>query len=308
MKKNQKTLIALFCVMLVAIALWIAAANLAKEPTEDESTQETMTVIKGYDIESISSFTLKGTKTTSEFTRTDSGWVYNGDADFPLNAEFTDTALQTLSQISAVSLVEENAADLSRFGLSEPQMEVTVTDKEEGTAKYLIGDYNSFGGYHYLCVEGINDVFQVDTALVDLCSKEERDFIKLDSLPEKLTSDSISEVYVSSDGGEYTIDKDSENFDAVKEAVGKITLGEYADYHLTDGEKADYGLDNPTKITVKYSETVDSDDDASTVTSAVYYDYSLYVGGEADGYRLFTVADSDIVYKVKSDIIAPILN
>lgn len=299
---------ALFCVMLVAIALWIAAANLAKEPTEDESTQETVTVIKSYDIENISSFTLKGTKTTSEFTRTDGGWVYNGDADFPLNSEFTDTALQSLSQISAVSLVEENAADLSRFGLSEPQMEVTVTDKNEGTAKYLIGDYNSFGGYHYLCVEGVNDVFQVDTSLVDLCSKEERDFIKLDDLPDKLTADSVTEISVSSDGGEYTVGKDSENFDAAKEAAGKITLGEYADYHLSDSEKADYGLDNPTKITVKYSETVNSDDSASTVTSAVYYDYTLYVGGESDGYLLFTVEDSNVVYKIKSDIFAPILN
>ena len=307
MKKNKKLLIALLCVMLLAIAMWIAAVSLTKEPAEDESQGQTLTVIKSYDIEGISAFTLKGTERKNEFVHTEDGWIYNGDPDFPLNSEFTDTALQSLSQISAVSLVEENVEDLSRFGLSEPQMEVTVTDRDGETDKFLIGDYNSFNGYHYLCVEGVNDVFQVDTSLVDLCSKEESDFIKLDTLPDKLTADSVTEITVSSGDTEYTIDTNSENFDEAKESVGKISLEEYADYHLSEKEKADYGFDNPTEIKIRYSETVNSEDSSSTITSAVYYDYTIYAGAEKDGHRLITVEDSSIVYKVESDIFSEIL-
>ena len=47
--------------MLLAIAMWIAAVSLTKEPAEDENQGQTLTVIKSYDIEGISAFTLKGT-------------------------------------------------------------------------------------------------------------------------------------------------------------------------------------------------------------------------------------------------------
>lgn len=310
MKKNVRLLLVLLCIMLVAIALWIAAVSLSKEDSESESEPATFTVVKSFDTESINEFSLCGTENENTFSKSDNEplWVYNGDSDFPLNSEFTDKALETISQISAVSVVEENAADLSKYGLDKPQMKLSVSD-QNGKTVFLIGDYNSFSGYNYMCVEGAGDVFQIDETLTELCSKEEKDFIKLDALPEKLSGDSITEVQISNGDKTRTVKDGDNGFEDIKSAVSALKLDNYADYYLSDDEKTEYGFDLPIKVFIKYSESVDSSDtSSSTVTSAVYYDYTLTLGAQKDGYRYFTVQDSNIVYRMEEKKIKALVN
>ncbi len=303
MKNNKKLLLALVCIMLVSIALWIAAVNLSKESSEPDDAGEPLTVVKSYDIEKISAFTLYGTDDEKSFTKTDGTWVYADDENFPLDDAFVDNALEIFSQISAVSVVEENASDLTKYGLDEPQMRAEITD-ENGKGSFLIGDYNSFSGCHYMCEEGVGDIFQIDTALVDLCSKEEEDIIELDTLPGNLSGDKVTEVQI----GELTLKDGDEGFEDIKNAVSSLSLEDYADYYLADEEREKYGLASPTKVFIKYAESVDSADDSpSTVTSAVYYDYTLYIGVPVDRKIFFTPEDSNIVYRMDADVLAALI-
>lgn len=68
------------------------------------------------------------------------------------------------SSLSAKQVVEENASDLAKYGLSSPSATVTVTSDVTGETSFLIGDEIPTGDYRYIAVKGSNTVY---TALIN---------------------------------------------------------------------------------------------------------------------------------------------
>lgn len=205
MKQNQKTLLILAVILCIVGALCaILALSKGSGETTTETTGQTLTIIKETATEDISAFTLQRQSGTLTFEKGSDGWVYNGDENFPLSDDFVNSALTTLSCVDAVRVLE-GGGDVSSYGLDEPQMQVSMT-APDGEHTYLIGDYNSFNGYHYMMAQGQSTVYLIDTGLVDLCTSAEADMIVLDTLPEDYAGGTVNTVTVA--GTEYTADYD----------------------------------------------------------------------------------------------------
>ena len=243
MKQNKKTLL---CVLAALILVCAALALAGREQQNREQEQGTpMIEVHRVDADSITSFTLAGPDETSAFVREADGWVYNGDPLFPLDHDFVNTALETLSRIDAISLLSEDAEDLSPYGLDQPQMQITMAG-EDAEFSLRIGNYNSFNGYYYMCEEGVNDVFLIDADLVDLCTATQSDMIRLDRLPDTYGGGEINTVTLTDSQGAQTVyTADSDGFDILSEQLSSLSLDDYADYFLAEEEYAAWGFDNP---------------------------------------------------------------
>jgi hypothetical protein len=69
--------------------------------------------------------------------------------------------LSSLSSLNSERLVEEKAANPARYGLAEPSVEVTVTDKNNTSHKLLIGDDTPTGSGAYVQLAGDPRVFTI---------------------------------------------------------------------------------------------------------------------------------------------------
>jgi hypothetical protein len=89
------------------------------------------------------------------------------------------SALSSLSSLNSERLVEDKAADLKRYGLDQPAVEVDITAKDNKTRKLLIGDDTPTGSAVYVMLAGDPRVFtvasftksSVDKSLNDLRDK-----------------------------------------------------------------------------------------------------------------------------------------
>lgn len=292
MKQNQKTLLFLAILLCIVGAVCaVLAVSGGKEDPSAETTGQTLTIIKETPTEDISAFTLYGQSGTFSFERGNAGWLYNADVNFPLSDDFVNGALTTLSCVDAVRVLESDG-QTSPYGLDRPQMKVSVTAKD-GEHTYLIGDYNSFNGYHYMMEEGQRTVYLIDTDLVDLCTSTEADMIVLGSLPENYAEGTVNAVTVS--GTEYT--SDHGEFEALQGELAAMTVTDYADYYAEQGEYTD-----TVPVNVEYSvEKTTAKDDGSEVSATVADEYTFTVVGMDDTYLLFMIEDSSIVYRMKKE-------
>jgi hypothetical protein len=85
-----------------------------------------------------------------------------------------------VTSLNSERLVEEKAADLNRYGLATPAIEVDITEKDNRTHKLLLGDETPAGSATYAMLVGDPRVFtissfsknSVDKTLEDLRSKK----------------------------------------------------------------------------------------------------------------------------------------
>lgn len=67
--------------------------------------------------------------------------------------------LSTLSSLNSERLVEEKATNLGQYGLTEPKLEVNITDKNNIVSKLLVGDDTPTGNGAYVQLAGDPRVF-----------------------------------------------------------------------------------------------------------------------------------------------------
>ena len=76
------------------------------------------------------------------------GWQYAADPSFPLSADALSTIETVLKNIEILRTILPEEADLELFGLTDPQLTVSVMT-DAGSVRYAVGMYNkSFNGYY----------------------------------------------------------------------------------------------------------------------------------------------------------------
>lgn len=68
---------------------------------------------------------------------------------------------EDIAQLEAYKTVEEDASDLEKYGLTEPQGEFTVTFSDDTERTFCIGNESTQSRYLYFCEKGDNDVYMV---------------------------------------------------------------------------------------------------------------------------------------------------
>ena len=70
----------------------------------------------------------------------DAVYTIEGYEDIPLDKGYISTLVNNASELSATQLIEENASDLSKYGLSNPVSEVVMCYQDGTEFKFSVGD------------------------------------------------------------------------------------------------------------------------------------------------------------------------
>lgn len=120
------------------------------------------------------------------------GWQIAQPQALGVDESTVSTALSTLSSLNSERLVEEKAADLQRYGLDRPSVEVSLTEKDNKTQKLLIGDETPTGSAVYAMLAADSRVFTVASYSKSNFDKSLNDLRDKHLLP--LSADKISRV------------------------------------------------------------------------------------------------------------------
>jgi hypothetical protein len=137
---------------------------------------------------------IKISKTGAEdltLSKNDAGkWQITSPRPLPADQDSVSSLLSALSPLDSDRVVEDKAADLSRYGLAKPSVQVSLTENNKKSEDLLIGDDTPTGSGAYAAVKGDRRVFIVASyhkSSLDKTSNDLRDkrFLTFDS--EKLS-------------------------------------------------------------------------------------------------------------------------
>jgi len=95
-------------------------------------------------------------------TRDNNGkWQITSPKQMGVDEAAVSGMLSSIASLSAERLVEEKATNVDRYGLSEPVLEVIITDLNNTTHKLLLGDDTPTGSGAYVQLAGDSRVFTV---------------------------------------------------------------------------------------------------------------------------------------------------
>lgn len=266
-QKWKKLLLAVtVLVLLLAVYLVLQKWNQTQEETAETETAAEQVMSAASD--EIEKLMIQRESGSLAFVKSEDGWRYEEDADFPLNQDILDGAAANLEEVTANRRLED-VAELSEYGLDSPAVQVTVK-KTDGTEVTLqIGNRNSSTGDYYAKLAGEDTVYTIGSTAASAFDKELYDFAVEDSFPEipaanvdgmkiEKEESTLSFAYENSSwtvsDGSREEEADSAKLSELTAAAGSLTYDSYVDYRAEDLAK--YGLDAPTaRITIAYTTT-----------------------------------------------------
>lgn len=128
--KRQTRLIALFCVLAVAVG---AAVGLSLYSEEAEQIAESGEVVFELPVDEVTALSWEYTdeegETVSLAFTNDGGWSYDGDAAFPVDGEALTELLDYFAAMPAAFVIED-VTDYGQYGLEEPLCTIDITAGE----------------------------------------------------------------------------------------------------------------------------------------------------------------------------------
>ena len=157
MKSKGLLTASIFLLVLSGVIWW----SNKKAATADKTPVETATVkLLNLPEDQIQDIEIKKrTGETIQLKRNDSKWLIAGAESLRADPDAVSSMLSTISSLSSDRTVEEKASSLEPYGLTQPAIELNVTDKNKKTAKVLIGDDTPAGTAVYAAIAGDVRVF-----------------------------------------------------------------------------------------------------------------------------------------------------
>lgn len=298
--------------MLLVLVLLIGGVCVVKlvTPEEEDSTEttgEVVTELVSVDPEMVTSVSWTYQEESLTFSYDGESWTYAEDDKFPLNENYLNTMMNSISSIS-VSKTIEAPEDLSQYGLEEPVCTVSVTTDE--TLTFQFGDTASLADAQYFtCGDG--NVYLVDTSIASCFYYGLYDLIETETVPEMAN---ITQVSVEGNGqqlqivnleGEglaysdtyvwflYSNDDyqtlDTELTDSLISTVTGVYWSSCADYYADDAELESYGLTDPAVV-------------ASIQYNNGSSEFALELGNESGDYCYARIKGSNMVYKISKTV------
>ncbi len=94
-------------------------------------------------------------------TKNGSNWKITQPKPYGADQSTVSSMLSTVSALDSERLVDEKSADLQRYGLAQPSLELDVTQKDNKTQRLLLGDDTPAGSGVYAALAGDPRVFTI---------------------------------------------------------------------------------------------------------------------------------------------------
>ena len=191
---NKKTIIILSAVLVVMIGAFLAVNYLWTEQPQKNTPDEFKSIeIWSGDKENVTKIDLTVDKDSFSFIRTGGGWSLNG-TDVKLKNSQVEYLAAELTSVHGKECIEENATDLSKYGLSEPFGTYKVSFKDNTTKTFYLGDEDPVTNCYYFKMDDSPKVYTIystkgDTLLKGADSYRDDQILKIDT--ENITSISV---------------------------------------------------------------------------------------------------------------------
>lgn len=291
MQRNKKIYIMLGILLVISIVTF----GVSKYESHKENIKNSEKIILEIDSNDVTSLSWeKGSKSFS--FHKDEKWIYDEDADFPVNDDKINDMLGIFKEFRS-SFVIEDVKDLGQYGLDNPQGSIHIKAKDKSYS-IMLGDYSTMDSQRYVSI-GDGNVYLVTTDPMDEFDVILSNLIKHDKIPEytKINDFSVSgiddysvvvepennnksyckdDIYYVKDS-ENTKSLDTKKVESYFDTIKNLSLTEYVTYKAIDADFEAYGLKAPSlSATVNYTY---EDEDKKEKTSK--FSYSIGLSEEA---------------------------
>lgn len=260
------------------------------------------------------------------FTREEDGWVYDGDADFPVSEVKIRQILGHFREFSVTFRIED-VTDYSQYGLDDPECILHISGNETDHTLRL-GAFSKMDQQRYMDI-GDGCVYLVEEDPEDYLTSSLSAMIQHDDTPgfESVNSITFSgtqsytitreenstatyapedDIYFTTRDGK-TVPLDTASIRKYLNTITALDLMNYVTYHATEEDLKTFGLDAPVlTIEVDYAVT-DDDGNATFQICTVHISENpeeraaadeAEAAGEAPGSvtKYVRIGDSSIVY------------
>jgi len=160
--KSKGLLTASFLLLVLSGVIWWSnkkTATADKAPTESVTTK--LLSITEDQIQNIE--IKKRSGEIIHLQRSDSRWQIAAPEALSADPDAVSSMLSTLSSLRSDRTVEEKTTSPDQYGLTQPAIELNVTDKSKKTTKLLIGDETPAGTAVYAAIAGDARVFALSS-------------------------------------------------------------------------------------------------------------------------------------------------
>lgn len=176
MKKQLKLIIIVAIVTAVILALWWGVSLI---PNDNDGVSSVVSqAVDLYEVDRGNVAKIEVKNALDEFcvNNTESAFTVEGLDEYPLYTSRVSSIVSAISDVTARRLVEENAEDLEKYGLSSPSVEATLYSKNGTTYTLSIGDEAPSGGYYFL-YNNSNNVYIISTVSAESLMYERLDLV-----------------------------------------------------------------------------------------------------------------------------------
>lgn len=281
MKKKNTALIAGIIILALLLVFYLVLHNSSKEDSQD--TEKTSETAFETTVEDISEAVFKSGENEYKFTKSDDIWKYNGEENFPLDQSAFEEIISKFEKIAADRVLEK-PDNISEYGLDNPTVTVSLKDKDGKEQTLQFGDTNSVTSSSYMTLNKDNEkVYMVSSTIVTSLQFDINDLAEKETFP-SITD--ITGVIMERNGQTFSVFKDSSSstgwtvtgWDGTKKDAGSSQVSEFTNpitslswssfISQNTEDLSQYGLDNPTIITINYQVTETKSTDKTKDDSA----------------------------------------
>lgn len=172
MKRQKKQLLILIVLLLVILAAYIGMRVYNGSHSGEEESTPSYPVTQA-DTAAVTGFTLQNENGSYTFEKREDKWHCLEDGDLDIDTASMEDMIGAVVSVTGEDRIE-GVSDMAQYGLEEPAIRVTFTT-EAGSTALNIGDYNSAISKYYICLEGQDTVYTVDSAVRSRFTKELED-------------------------------------------------------------------------------------------------------------------------------------
>lgn len=330
--KNKKGLIVGVIILLILLGVYVGirAAGPQDEKEQTEEKEITAFEVKAEDISQVS---IENDGVQYTFVQEEETWKYTEDENLPLNQAVVSNIVSGLTSVKAQRELEnvENVAD---YGLSEPKLKVTITDKDNAQTVLNFGDDNEAVSGVYMSIGNNEKIYLVNSSLKTDLQFAKNDLAEMEELPQ-IAVGNIQKVEISSEKGLKTLQEEETEglWNLYKEDGSQVSVDtskvndymshfsslswvDFVSYDTSD--LSAYGLDDPRKVTVFYEEEQENEETSEETEETEETEEEpvmeqkelvLLVGNtDENGNYYVKTADSSYIYTMTASTVEEIMN
>lgn len=326
--KRYKRVFVLAAVLAVFCIATLALSRYEEKQEQIRTGDEIIMSIPSGDVSSLS-WEYSGGGSLA-FDKTEDGWKYQDDENFPVSEEKIMGILDHFESYGATFVIED-VEDYAQYGLDEPECTLHLVT-EERSYDIKMGDFSKMDQQRYIDIGdrnvylvGEDPLEYVDSSLssmidhddtpgfeqvVDITFEgcENYTIVRTDDSPNTYRSE--DDIYFTQQNGK-TVPLDTASVRKYLNTVTALDLADYVSYNATEEELAAYGLVEPKlSVTVHYTYT---DDDGETASDTCVFhigenqeeraasDKAIAEGGTGSTVTTYVrIGDSQIIYTLDS--------